>query len=136
MSNKSYPIIVGAGQFTQHKHTLDPLDPLNLMAKTCKIALNDVGTPNLKKFIDSVYMININSWSYEDAPEELSKILCLKPIHKVYLPDGGDSPQMLVNRAAKAITSGKSQAILITGGEASYSRYKAKKSKLNLNWPQ
>jgi len=43
---------------------------------------------------------------------------------------------MLVNRAAKAITSGESQAILITGGEASYSRYKAKKGKLNLNWPQ
>jgi acetyl-CoA C-acetyltransferase len=136
MSNKSHPIIVGAAQFTQHKHTLDPLDPLNLIAKACKIALNDAGAVNLKDFINSVYMVNINSWSYEDAPEELSKILCLKPGHKVYLPDGGDSPQMLVNRAAKAITSGKSQAILITGGEASYSRYKAKKGKLNLNWPQ
>ncbi len=135
MSNKSHPIIVGAAQFTQHKHTLDPLDPLNLIAKACKVALNDAGTPNLKKFIDSVYMINIKSWSYEDAPEELSKILCLKSEHKVYLPDGGDSPQMLVNRAAKAITSGKSQAILITGGEASYSKYKAKKRKIDLNWP-
>ena len=136
MSNKSYPIIVGAAQFTQNRSTLKPLDPLNLMVEACTMALNDAGTPNLKKFIDSVYMININSWSYEDAPEELSKTLCLKPVHKVYLPDGGDSPQMLVNRAAKAITSGKSQAILITGGEASYSKYKAKKGELNLNWPQ
>jgi len=136
MSNKSHPIIVGAAQFTQHKHTLDPLDPLNLMVEACTMALNGVGTTNLKKFIDSVYMININSWSYEDAPEELSKRLCLKPTHKIYLSDGGDSPQMLVNRAAKAITSGKSQAILITGGEAFYFRYKGKKRKLNLNWPQ
>jgi len=136
MNNKSYPIIVGAAQFTQNKSTLKPLDPLNLMVEACTMALNNAGTPNLKKFIDSVYMININSWSYEDAPEELSKILRLQPVHKVYLPDGGDSPQMLVNRAAKAITSGKSQAILITGGEASYSKYKAKKGKLDLNWPK
>ncbi|GAI61397.1 unnamed protein product, partial [marine sediment metagenome] len=116
--------------------TLDPLDPLNLIANACKIALTDTGTPNLKNVIDSVYMVNINSWSYEDAPEELSQILCLKTTHKVYLPDGGNSPQMLVNRAAKAITSGKSQAVLITGGEASYSIYKAKKGKLDLNWPK
>ncbi len=136
MSNKLHPIIVGAAQFTQNKSTLKPLDPLNLMVKACTMALNGVGTTNLKKFIDSVYMININSWSYEDAPEELSKRLCLKPTHKIYLSDGGDSPQMLVNRAAKAITSGKSQAILITGGEAFYFRYKGKKRKLNLNWPQ
>jgi len=136
MSDKSYPIIVGAAQFTQNKSALKSLDPLNLMVEACTMALNDAGTPNLKKFIDSVYMININSWSYEDAPEELSEILGLQPLHKVYLPDGGDSPQMLVNRAAKAITSGKSQAILITGGEASYSKYKAKKGKLDLNWPK
>ena len=136
MSNKSHPIIVGAGQFTQRKNTLDPLDPLNLIAKACKIALNDADALSLKDFINSVYMVNISSWSYEDAPEELSKILCIEPKHKIYLPDGGDSPQMLVNRAAKDIASGKSQAILITGGEASYSRNKAKKGKLNLNWPQ
>jgi len=131
MSNKSHPIIVGAAQFIQNKHTLEPLDPLNLMAKACKIALNDAGALSLKDFINSVYMVNINSWSYEDAQAELSKILCLKPEHKVYLPDGGDSPQMLVNRAAKAITSGKSQAILITCGEASYSKYKTKKGKID-----
>lgn len=135
MSKKSYPIIVGAAQLTQHKQTPDPLDPLSLMVKTSKMALENSGADNLEKFIDSIYMVNINSWSYEDAPGELGGILGITPINKVFLPDGGDSPQMLVNWAAKAIASGKSQAVLITGGEAAYSMYRRKAGKITLNWP-
>ena len=136
MSKKPCPIIVGVAQYTQPKDTAQPLDPLSLIVKTCRMAFADSGAEKLKKFIDSVYMVNINSWSYEDAPGELSNILGIKPVRKVFLPDGGDSPQMLVNRAAKAIASGQSQAILITGGEASYSIYRAKKDQITLNWPE
>ncbi|MFX1256474.1 MAG: hypothetical protein ACFFAN_01340 [Promethearchaeota archaeon] len=136
MNKKSWPIIVGAAQFTQSKQIDQPLDPLNLMVKTCQMAFNDTGVEDIKKVIDSIYMINICSWSYKDAPKDLSKILHIKPVHKTYLPDGGDSPQMLVNRAAKAIASGKGQAILITGGEAAYSTYREKKGKITLDWPE
>ncbi|MFX1296112.1 MAG: hypothetical protein ACFFD2_14840 [Promethearchaeota archaeon] len=136
MSKKSIPIIVGVAQFTLPKKTQQRLDPLNLMVKTCQLALDDTGANDIKESIDSVYMININSWSYEDAPAELSKILGIKPVNKIYLPDGGDTPQMLVNRAAKVISSGKSQAILITGGEARYSTYRANKRKIMLKWPK
>ena len=136
MSKKFCPIIVGAAQYTQPKDIAQPLDPLSLIVKTCRKALNDSGAEEIKKFIDSVYMININSWSYEDAPGELIAIIGIKPVQKVFLPDGGDSPQMLVNRAAKAIATGKSQAVLITGGEASYSIYRAGKDDITLNWPE
>ena len=136
MNKRSSPIIVGAAQYKQPKDTAQPLDPLSLIEKTCRMAFTDSGVEELKEFIDSVYMININSWSYEDAPGELSKIIGVKPVQKVFLPDGGDSPQMLVNRAAKAIATGKSQAILITGGEASYSIYRARKGEITLNWPE
>ncbi|MFX1394613.1 MAG: hypothetical protein ACFFAH_13690 [Promethearchaeota archaeon] len=136
MSKKSIPIIIGGAQFTQPKKSQQRLDPLNLMVKTCQMALDDIGANDIKEYIDSVYMININSWSYEDAPAELSKIIGIKPIKKIYLPDGGDTPQMLVNRAAKAISSGKSQAILITGGEARYSIYRANKTNTMLKWPK
>ena len=136
MSKKLCPIIVGAAQYTQPKDIAQPLDPLSLILKTCRKALNDSGAKEIKKFIDSVYMININSWSYEDAPGELSAIIGIKPVQKVFLPDGGDSPQMLVNRAAKAIATGKSLAVLITGGEASYSIYRAGKGDITLNWPE
>jgi acetyl-CoA C-acetyltransferase len=136
MTKNNWPIIIGSAQFTQHKNTLNSLDPLSLMIKVCNIAFNEIGNLTLKKYIDTIYMVNINSWSYEDAPAELSKALGLNPTMKVYLPDGGDSPQMLVNRAAKAVFSGESQAVLITGAEAAYSVYRAKKNNFSLNWPE
>lgn len=136
MKKRLNPIIVGISQYTQSKDTPHPLDPLRLILKTSKRALDDAGADGLKEFIDSIYMVNINSWSYEDAPGELSSTLGIKPVQKVFLPDGGDSPQMLVNRAAKAIATGKNKAILITGGEASYSMYRAMKGAITLNWPE
>lgn len=81
-------------------------------------------------------MVNINSWSYSDAPGKLSEIIGINPKVKVFLPDGGDTPQMLTNRAAKAITCGELQAVLITGGEAQYTSQKAKKNNIKLDWPE
>lgn len=132
MSKKSCPIIVGGAQYTQPKNTPQPLDPLNLMVKTCQMALADTRNEDIKEYIDSLYMVNINSWSYKDAPSELSKMLGINPARIVYLSDGGDSPQMLVNRGAKSIASGQNQAIIITGGEAAYSVYRGKKRKNNI----
>jgi len=136
MSSKSYPIIVGVAQFRQEKDVSQPLDPLNLMAKTCQMAIDDATTEEIKEYIDTLFMTNINSWSYKDAPGELSKILGINPSKKVYFQAMGNLPQKLVNRAAKAISSGESQAILITGGEAEYSSYRAKRRKISLNWPK
>ena len=135
MNERTNPIIIGAAQYTQSKDTSQPLDPLNLMVKACQKAIKDTGNDQIRKIIDAIYMVNINSWSYEDAPSELSHIIGIKPLHKVYLPDGGDSPQMLVNRAAKAIDSGKNRAILITGAEAAYS-VRAKKELVTKIWPK
>ena len=136
MTRKSFPIIVGAAQYTQPKNMLQPLDPLNLMVKTSQMAISDTTTEELKDYIDSVFMTNISSWSYEDAPGELSKILGINPSKKFYFTPMGNLPQALVNRAAKAIFSGESQAVLITGGEAAYSSYNAGKGKITLNWPK
>jgi len=136
MKEKNNPIIVGVAQYTQPKTSHQPLDPLNLMVKTSRMALSDTGVNNLKDMIDTVYMVNINGWSYKDAPGDLSEILGINPVQKVYLPSGGESPQKLVNRAAKEIASGNSQVILITGGEAAYSSYRADTGKITLNWPR
>jgi len=136
MTKMSVPIVVGVAQYTQSKTILQPLDPINLMAKTCHMAITDSGIEKLKDLIDSIYMVNINSWSYKDAPGELSKLLGINPVRQVYLSAGGESPQMLVNRAAKAIASGESKAILITGGEAAYSVYRKKAGKIKLDWPR
>ncbi len=136
MSKKIHPIIIGVAQFTQRKHSSQLLDPLSLMANTCQVALDDTGVDTIKNYIDTLHMVNINSWSYKDAPAELSKILEIKTRHKSYLSEGGESPQLLVNRAAKDIACGKSQTALITGGEAAYSLYREKRSGNALPWPK
>ncbi|MFX1571638.1 MAG: hypothetical protein ACFFB0_02735 [Promethearchaeota archaeon] len=136
MDKKNIPIIIGAAQFTQHKGTSKPLDPLSLMAKTSKMAIDDSKSKKLVEYIDAVYMINIISWSYEDGPVELSTRLGIKPIKKVYLPEGGHSPQMLVNRAANDISSGEFRCILVTGGEAAYSIFKTFQNQPPPYWPE
>jgi len=75
MKEKNNLIIVGAAQYTQPKTIHQPLDPLNLMVKTSQMAISDTGVNNLKNLIDTVYMVNINGWSYKDAPGELCKLL-------------------------------------------------------------
>jgi len=136
MDNKHNPVIIGAAQFTQRKETPQPLDSLSLMVKTGQKAIEDTHTKNITDFMDAIYMVNISSWSYEDAPGELGKRLNITLKEKVYLPDGGQTPQMLVNRAAKAITSGEHRAVLITGGEAAYSIFKRFKEERPEYWPE
>ena len=89
MDNKHNPVIIGAAQFTQRKETPQPLDSLSLMVKTGQRAIEDTHTKNIADFIDAIYMVNISSWSYEDAPGELAKRLNITPKEKLYLPDGG-----------------------------------------------
>ncbi len=137
MKKKNNPIIIGAAQYTQHKNESHPLDPLSLMVKTSQDAIENTQNKNVVDFIDAVYVLNITSWSYEDAPGELSRQLNIKPKKKVILPDPmGQSPQMLVNQAAKAISDGEHRCILITGGEALYSIKKTFKDKPPQYWPK
>ena len=136
MDNKNNPVIIGAAQFTQRRDTPQPLDSLSLMVKTSQDAIKNTQTKNVVDFIDAIYMVNISSWSYKDAPSELGRRLNFTPKEKIYLPDGGQSPQMLVNRAAKAITTGEHRCVLITGGEAAYSLRKTFKGKPPEYWPK
>jgi len=136
MGKKHIPIIVGAAQFTQRKGTSQPLDSLSLMVKTGQEAIENTQTQKIIDYIDAIYMVNISSWTYEDAPGELGKRLNIIPKEKIYLPDGGHSPQMLINRAAKAIASGEHRCVLVTGGEAAYSTYKVYNNIRPEHWPE
>ena len=82
MKKKKNPIIIGAAQYTQHKNESHPLDPLSLMVKTSQDAIENTQNKNVVDFIDAVYVLNITSWSYEDAPGELSRQLNINPKKK------------------------------------------------------
>ncbi len=128
-SNHLNPIIIGTSQYTQSKNALDPLDPIGMMLKTCQAALEDAGLSEKKSLLDALYVSNVYCLAYENAPDELAQKLGINPIQKFYAPIGGNTPQMLINRAAKLIESGEIQFILITGAESCYSLSRRKKKK-------
>jgi acetyl-CoA C-acetyltransferase len=136
MSNSRTPVLVGVGQYTQRKNVASFLDPMGLMVKTSEMAINDTGKPQIKDAIDALYVVNLQSLTYEDAPGMLSQALGIDPAEKFYSGLGGNTPQKLVNRAAKAIASGKNKAVLITGGEAMYSLRRSIKGEISLAWPK
>ncbi len=136
INSNNNPVIIGIAQHTQPKTVSKPLDPLRLMQKTSKLALRDTEVKEIENYIKSIYMVNIRSWSYEDAPGTLAEQLKILPKSKTYLPDGGNTPQMLVNRAAKAIFHDQNNLILITGAESGYSAYRRDKELLKKYWPE
>ncbi|KKN25812.1 hypothetical protein LCGC14_0881000 [marine sediment metagenome] len=133
---KSWPVIVGASQYTQPKEIQNPLDPLKLIAKVSQLAIENTEITNIKEFIDAVYLVHFASWSYEDAPAELCEMLGIKPSIKTLSSGGGNTSLRLLNEAALSITEGKSKMILLTGGETWYSTSLARKGKKVLNWPK
>ena len=110
--------------------------PYSLITKTSSEALKESGVDDLQNVIDTIYMPTISSWIYEDPAGALSNLLDIKSPQKYIAPISGNIPQFLVNKACKAIFNGESNAVLITGGESSYSTYRAKKNKISLNWPK
>ncbi len=136
MKKPSIPVIIGAAQYTQHKGTEKPLDPLGLMAKTGLDALKDAGASGLKDLIDCVYVINLFQWPYRDAPGMLSERLGIRSSRALYLPVGGNTPQLIVNKAARDLALGRCSAVLMTGAEAIYSLRRAMKGDIVLDWPE
>ena len=131
---KSRPIIIGASQYTQPKNIKDPLDPIGMMAKACQDALENAGLEGKKKLIDTLYVSNVYCLAYENAPDDLAERFEITPHQRYYAPIGGNTPQMLVNRAAMAIEREEAQIVLITGGESCYSLSRGKKKEIDLNW--
>ncbi|MFO8017405.1 MAG: hypothetical protein R6U96_02120 [Promethearchaeia archaeon] len=134
--NKKIPVVIGAAQFTQSKDLKKRLDPLGLMEKTANMAIEDTESSKIREMIDSIFMSNIVSWTYSDAPGKLGKRLNLDLKEKHYMPIGGNTPQYMLNKAAESIENGEIQGALLVGGEANYSTYKAKKGKYELDWPK
>jgi len=128
------PVLVGAGQFTQQKKAIPALDPVGLMAVCSQSAMADAGVD--PALIDTICVINIFSWVYDDPCGSLAEMIGAASAKKIYGPIGGNTPQMMVNRFAREIAAGKCKTVLITGAEAVYSLARAAKGHTVLDWPK
>ena len=69
----NYPVIVGAGQLTNHPKTIDEaIEPRAMMERVAREAESDARSPGLLAKLDSVQVVNMLSWSYTDAPGMLA----------------------------------------------------------------
>ena len=131
----NYPVLIGAGQLTNHPATLgDAIEPLEMMERVARDAAEDAGAPGLLEKLDSVQVVNILSWSYTDAPGMLASRVGAEPKYTVYSPIGGETPQRLINETAPAIVDGRVRLAMLAGVEVMESRRLARKLDQKLPW--
>ena len=129
------PVIVGVGQITQH--LADPgagLEPVDLLAVAARTAIADTQSHRLS--IDTIAVAEIISWRYPDPGALLARRLGIDVRSTVHTTTGGNSPQMLVNRLAADIQSGRRDVVALGGVECMYSRRRARRIDPNawLEW--
>jgi hypothetical protein len=128
MNNDSrIPVIVGVGEITDKPaNPADGLEPLALMAEALKRAEQDAGA-KLVAQIDSIDLVNLVSWRYEDPARQLCERLGIAPKRAVYGPVGGEGPIRYLHEAALRIQRGESVVAALCGAEAQSTVNKAEK---------
>ena len=136
MSN-SIPILVGVGQVTERDPALDAASsPLDLMEKASRLALEDAGLRGESASgLDQVVVVRSLRESHRDSPRALAERLGANRAESWLVPNGGNGPQLLVNRFAEAIAEGHSDFVLLSGSEAISSTKKILKSGARPSWP-
>ena len=129
------PVIVGAGQLTRRlEDPAEASEPAEMMAEVLRRAADDAGAPGLLARADSVRVVDCISWKYPDPGAAVAERLGASPRQTVYTATGGNSPQMLVNHTASAIQRGELDVALVTGAEAIYTRWRARRTGTHLEW--
>lgn len=129
-------MLVGAGQVVRRPTSVDDCpEPADLMAEAARAAGSDSGTGDrLLRRADSVQVVELMSQPYANAPLAVAGRVGASPRETVQSTVGGNSPQMLVNRAAEDILAGRADVVLIAGAEAIHSRHLAHRTGAALPW--
>jgi acetyl-CoA C-acetyltransferase len=136
MAEDRTPILIGAGQLVQRD--VDPaasLGPVEMMAETARRAAADAGGGSrLLEAVDSVAVVNVIAWRYDNAPRLLAEQVGAHPREEIYTTMSGSTPQRLVNDAAEKIATGKARLVLLAGAEAIHTVTAARRADVRLPW--
>ncbi|HUO05098.1 MAG TPA: acetyl-CoA acetyltransferase, partial [Candidatus Binataceae bacterium] len=125
---KNSPVIAGVAQFNPRAAAMaEAPEPIEMMERVARAAAEDCGAPAILKSLDALAVVNLISFSYNNAPAALSARLGIDPKSKIYTTIGGNTPQYLVNHFAGEILSGKIRAAMIVGAEGFYTFRRAMK---------
>ena len=126
------PVLVGVGQVNHADG--DAPEPVDLLVEAALRAAADSGAPNILGHVESVRVVRIVSRRYLDPGRLVADSLRLNADHTVYTTDGGQTPQVLVNRAALQIERGELDVVLIGGAEAWRTRRRYKRLGQTVPW--
>ncbi|WP_031364885.1 acetyl-CoA acetyltransferase [Caballeronia sordidicola] len=130
------PVIVGVGEIADRPaHLENSLEPAALIAEALRRADRDTGGSTLLPFVDSLDVVNSVTCRYDDLPSRVSVLSSISPRRAIHGALGGESPVRLLHEAAMRIAEGLSETAIICGAEASYARYHAERTGVNLPWP-
>lgn len=130
------PVLIGCGQFAQHADTVEAaLDPVSMMCAAIRSACSDAGLADVPD-PDFIAVVALLSWHYGDPAYLIGEQLGVTPGRTVLTTHGGNSPQTLVNTTALQILHGEVDLAILTGGEATRTRARARKQGIELQWPK
>ncbi len=133
LSPDRIPVIAGIGEIADRpKDVAQSLEPVALMAEAARRA--DMDSRGLLGEVDSLDIIALVSWRYDDMTGQLSERLGIAPKRSHYGTVGGESPVRYIHEAAQRIALGKSAVGLIVGAEAQYAVNHAKRAGVELPW--
>ena len=133
LSPERVPVIAGIGEIADRPQDVAAsLEPLALMAEAAQRA--DSEAHGLLGAVDSIDIIALVSWRYDDILSRLCERLGIAPKRANYGTVGGESPVRYLHEAAQRIALGTSSVALIAGAEAQYAVNHAKRAGIDLPW--
>lgn len=109
------PVVVGVGQILDR--TGGP-EPVSLMIDAITAAERDAGATGLARRAQVIGVVPVVSWRYYDPARLIATALGASPTQRWYPAMGGNTPQLLLNRLATAISNGEAEVGIVCGGEA------------------
>jgi acetyl-CoA C-acetyltransferase len=128
------PVLVGAGQFAQRvENPGEGLEPLDLMVEALRAAADDCGAPGILGRADSI-RIPLGLWDYSNPAALLGERFGAEGAETGLAPISGNMVQRMITDGAQEIAAGRRDVVLVTGGEAEYSKRRARSRGLALPW--
>ncbi|MFT6287082.1 MAG: acetyl-CoA C-acetyltransferase [Alcanivorax sp.] len=144
MNEANMPVLIGCGQVTDKRPPEEGGTPIDLMAEVSRKAALDAGPGDvLLNAINTIVAMGLTVDSPEsgseaggmvrNVPQAVCAALNINPAEKRYTYNGGNTPQLLVNRYAEQIAQGEESTVLLVGAEALHTMIGRLKKGLDLD---
>lgn len=121
------PVIVGVGQVKQQLDDVsEAMEQYELMVEAVRRAADDAGAPALLAAIDRLLVIG-GMWRYPDPGRLIADAVGAADASTFLTAMGGNMPQACVSDACERVLAGLDDVVVVTGGEAVYSKNKLRK---------